>query len=53
MNAILCFALAVLAGFGLLCAGVWMLAGTGWSLLAGAGSLFCIAGFIRRGITGG
>lgn len=53
MNAFLAFLLVSLAGFALLCAGVWMLAGTGWSLIAGALSLFCIAGFIRRGITNG
>lgn len=53
MNALICFVLATLAGFGLLCAGVWMLAGTGWALLAGAASMFCIAGFIQRGMTSG
>lgn len=53
MNAFVVFLLVSLAGFALLCAGVWMLAGTGWALIAGALSLFCIAGFIRRGITNG
>lgn len=53
MNALICFVLAALAGFGLLCAGIWILAGTGWALLAGAGSMFCIAGFIQRGMTSG
>ncbi|WP_170162254.1 hypothetical protein [Stutzerimonas nitrititolerans] len=51
MSALTAFLLASLAGFGLLCAGVWMLAGTAWALLAGAFSMFCVAGFIRRGIT--
>lgn len=51
MSALTAFLLASLAGFGLLCAGVWMLAGTAWTLLAGAFSMFCVAGFIRRGIT--
>lgn len=53
MNAFYAFLLVSLAGFELLCAGVWLLAGLGWSLVAGAGSLFCIAGFIRRGMTNG
>lgn len=53
MNALICFVLAALAGFGLLCAGVWLLAGTGWALLAGSASMFAIAGFIQRGMTRG
>ncbi|SHM77433.1 hypothetical protein [Phytopseudomonas punonensis] len=53
MNAFLAFLLVSLAGFALLCAGVWLLAGTGWALISGASSLFCIAGFIRRGMTNG
>ena len=50
MNACIVFLLVSLAGHALLCAGVWMLAGTGWSLIAGACSLFSIAWFIRRGL---
>ncbi|WP_447590145.1 hypothetical protein [Aquipseudomonas campi] len=53
MNAFYAFLLVSLAGFALLCAGVWLLAGLGWSLVAGGASLFCIAGFIRRGMTNG
>lgn len=53
MNAFYAFLLVSLAGFALLCAGVWWLVGTGWALIAGACSLFCIAGFIRRGMTNG
>lgn len=53
MNALTVFILVSLTGFALLCAGVWMLAGTAWSLLAGSGSMFVIAGFIRRGMTSG
>lgn len=53
MNAFIVFLLVSLSGFALLCAGVWMLAGTGWALIAGAISMFGIAGFIRRGITNG
>jgi len=51
MSALTAFLLTSLAGFGLLCAGVWMLAGTAWALIAGSCSMFCIAGFIRRGMT--
>jgi hypothetical protein len=29
-----------------------MLLDLGWSLLAGAGALFLIAGFVRKGLTG-
>jgi len=50
MSAFLAFLLASLVGFGLLCAGVWMLAGTGWALIAGGLCMFAIAGFIRRGL---
>lgn len=53
MSALIYFFIASLIGFALLCAGVWLLAGTGYALLAGAASMFCIAGFIRRGMTGG
>ena len=51
MNAFHYFILVSLAAFCMACAGVWMLAGTGWALLAGALSLFCIAAFIRRGLS--
>ncbi|ERK99247.1 hypothetical protein O999_12570 [Pseudomonas putida LF54] len=50
MNAFHIFIACALVAFGLACAGVWMLAGTGWALLAGSLSFFCIAGFIRRGL---
>ena len=53
MSALTFFIAASLLGFGLACAGVWMLAGTAWALLAGAASMFCIAGFIRRGMISG
>ncbi|MBN3966303.1 hypothetical protein IMW75_13580 [Pseudomonas gregormendelii] len=46
------FVLTALCGFGLAVAAVYILAGLGWSLLAGAGALFLIAGFVRRGLTG-
>jgi hypothetical protein len=53
MSALITFILVAMAGFAMLCAGVWLLAGTGWALLAGALSMFCIAGFIRRGMISG
>lgn len=51
MNAFYAFLLVSLAGFALLCVGVWWLAGTGWALIAGAASMFSIAWFIRRGLS--
>jgi hypothetical protein len=51
MSALHFFIIAALAGFCMACAGVWMLAGLGWALLAGALSMFCIAAFIRRGLS--
>lgn len=47
---LLLFILFALLGFGLLTAGVFVLSGSGWSLLAGAVSCFSIAGFIRKGL---
>jgi hypothetical protein len=41
-----------LLGFGLLVGGVLVLFGAGWALLAGAASCFCVAGFMRKGLTG-
>ncbi|MEE1866927.1 hypothetical protein [Pseudomonas auratipiscis] len=51
MNAFHYFIICALVAFGLACAGVWMLAGTGWALLAGSISMFSIAAFIRRGLS--
>ncbi|WP_089167836.1 hypothetical protein [Azotobacter chroococcum] len=53
MSPLIAFLICALAGFALLCAGVFVLAGTGWAMLAGAFSLFCAATFIRRGMTSG
>lgn len=53
MNALTFFIIAAVIGFGMACAGVWMLAGTAYALLAGSLSMFCIAGFIRRGMISG
>lgn len=49
--AIAAYILAGLVGFGLLVASVYVLAGFGWSLLAGAFSCFSVSAFIRRGLT--
>ena len=38
-------------GFALVCAGVFILAGIGWSLVAGGISFFLIAAFIKKGMT--
>ncbi|WP_201020211.1 hypothetical protein [Pseudomonas cichorii] len=51
MSAFSCFIIFALMGFGLACAGIWMLAGVAWALLAASFSMFCIAGFIRRGLS--
>ncbi|MBF8781000.1 hypothetical protein IV505_14885 [Pseudomonas fulva] len=54
MNAATIFYLVTaLLGFGLMVAGVFILAGTGWALITAAISLFCIAAFVRRGLVGG
>lgn len=50
MNALYFFYACAVAAFCLACAGVWVLAGTGWALLAGSASFFCVAGFLRRGL---
>ncbi|MFJ3121050.1 hypothetical protein ACIPI6_31490 [Pseudomonas protegens] len=42
-----------LLGFGLMVAGVFILAGIGWALISAALSMFCIAAFIRRGLIDG
>ncbi|MNC78218.1 hypothetical protein D3C75_1303830 [compost metagenome] len=52
MNPLHLFIFTALCGFGLAIAGVYTLLGLGWSLLAGAGALFLIAGFVRKGLTG-
>lgn len=45
------FLAASAAGLGLSCAGVYVLAGLGWALVAGGASCFAVAGFIRKGLT--
>lgn len=50
---LLIFLLAAISGLCLLIAGVHLLLGLGWALIAGAGSMFCIAGFLRKGLISG
>lgn len=51
MSALMTFIVTSIIGLGLLCAGVFVLAGPGWALISGAGSMLAIAAFIRRGMT--
>lgn len=53
MNPLLVYILAALCGFALAVAGIYVLFGLGWSLMAGAGSFLLIAGFVRKGLTDG
>lgn len=53
MTALIAFLAASLIGLGLFCAGVFVLAGAGWALLAGSASLLFVAAFIRRGMIDG
>jgi len=48
---LLIFLLAAVAGFCLLVSGVFVLAGLGWSLIAGGMACLLAAGFIRKGLT--
>lgn len=50
-SATILYLVCAVVGCGLLCAGVFLLAGVGWALIAGAASCFAAAGFIRRGLT--
>ncbi|PMW10187.1 MULTISPECIES: hypothetical protein, partial [unclassified Pseudomonas] len=45
------FIVAAAAALCLFVAGVFVLAGVGWSLIAGACSFLATAGFIRKGLT--
>ncbi|WP_236713898.1 hypothetical protein, partial [Pseudomonas sp. ICMP 10191] len=47
------YLLTAVLGFALAVAGVYVLLGLGWALLAAASSCFVAAAFIRRGLTGG
>ncbi|WP_235811887.1 hypothetical protein, partial [Pseudomonas syringae] len=45
------YLLTAVLGFALAVAGVYVLLGVGWALLAAASSCFVAAAFIRRGLT--
>jgi hypothetical protein len=45
------YIISTLAGLGFLVAGVFVLYGLGWSLIAGAATFFSIAAFIRKGLS--
>lgn len=45
------FLVASGAGLAMCCAGVFVLAGLGWALVAGGVSCFAVAGFIRKGLS--
>lgn len=45
------FIVAAVAALCLFVTGVFVLAGLGWSLIAGAVSFLAAAGFIRKGLT--
>lgn len=51
-TAIILQIVAGLLGLGLFVAGVFVLAGTGWSLIAASASCFCVFEFFRKGLTG-
>lgn len=46
------FIVTAAAALCLFVAGIFVLAGLGWSLIAAAASLLGVAGFIRKGLTG-
>lgn len=48
--ALLLFCLG-LTGAGMIVAGVYLLAGGAWALMAGGVGLVCVAAFLRRGLT--
>ena len=51
-TALLIFVIAALAGLCLLSAGVYLLAGIGWTMIAGGASLLLCAVFVLMGIRG-
>lgn len=54
MNAgLLTFLVAAALGLCLAVAGVFVLVGLGWALLAAGAALLLVAGFIRKGLTSG
>ena len=50
MNPLLVFILLALCGFVSVVAGVYVLQGLGWALIAGGLALLLTAGFVRKGL---
>ncbi len=50
MHAVIAFLLLVLLSLACLVAGVLLIAGTGWALIAAALSFFGLAAIVRRGM---
>lgn len=48
---VLIYILLGLAGFGLLVAGVFLMQGLAWALIAGSAACFCLAGFLKKGMS--
>lgn len=47
------FIVSALGGLVLLVAGVFLLQGAGWALVAGGAALFAVSAFLRKGMTSG
>lgn len=52
-TASIAYLLIAVLGFAFAVAGVYILLGFGWALIAAASSCFVAAGFIRKGLTSG
>ena len=51
-NGLILFLVVAIVALGLLVAGVFVLAGLGWALVAAGAGCLAAAGFIRKGLTG-
>lgn len=51
MNPVLIYMLLAASGLGSAVAGVYLLTGGGWALVAGGAALLLMAGFVRKGLT--
>ena len=49
-SGLLIFVIAAMLGLCLFIAGIYVLAGFGWCLLASSGAFMAIAGFVRKGL---
>jgi hypothetical protein len=50
MNPLIIFVLLAVCGFASAVAGVYVLKGPGWALIAGGAALLLMAGFMRKGL---